>query len=167
MPTQVAEPGSQGAALASQAAAQASVTDAVSNPTAQAITGATAGVASTTPGAIGVTVGQNIGFSAAGNISTQTPELPGIAWLVTFCYQGLKHSRFVNQDRAKWWLLPVLAFIIGFGLFWLTVPNHDIFLAAAQALKNTGLAAVNAATNYHTAKPLGIFSSAAEMGEPA
>lgn len=155
----------QAAALDTQVAAQSAVTESVSNPTAQAVMGTAAGMASTTPGAIGVTVGQNVGFSAVGSAATGTPELPGIAWLVTFLYQGVKHSRFVNQDRDKWWILPVLALLVGFGLFWLLTPGHDVLLSLAQAIKNAGLAAVNAATNYHTAKPLGIFSSAAEMEE--
>lgn len=154
----------QSSAQATQGAAQAAVVDSVANPTqtTQTVVGTTAGMAATTPGALGITAAQNAGFSAVGNMATQTPELPGIAWLVTFAYQGTKNLKFIDQDHHKWFILPLLAFAFGFGLFMLET-HGDVFAALAQAIKNCGLAGVCAATNYQTAKPLGIFLPAADI----
>lgn len=103
-------------------------------------------------------------FAGINNVTTDTPEATALSWLVTFWYQGLKHSRHINQDNAKWLLLPFIAFIVGAFAYWALLPNHDILQALGKALVNSGNTAVNAIANYHSTKPLGWFSSAAEMG---
>ena len=46
-------------------------------------------------------------------------ELPSIAWATTLIFQGAKHSRFIDQDRAKWWILLLISAAVGYGICYL------------------------------------------------
>jgi hypothetical protein len=146
-----------------EAAGQDAVTAGTQTPRAQTVAGTIQAAYQTTPGALGTTVGQNLAFAGVNNVTTDTPEATALSWLVTFWFQGLKHSKHVNQDHAKWFILPLIAFVVGAFAYWAITPDHDFFRALGKALVNCGNTAVNAIANYHSTKPLGWFSSAAEM----
>lgn len=143
-------------------ATQVASAQAMNTSPAQAIGGTVATVAATPAGAAGVTLASNAGFAALGSNITGTPELPAIAWVVTFLFQGIKHISWIDQDKHKWIILPVMALLVGLGLFMLET-HGDVWTSAAKAVQNAGLAAVNALTNYHHMKPMGIFDSAEEV----
>lgn len=145
-----------------QTVTQVASAQAMNTPPAQAIGGTIATVTATPAGAAGATLASNAGFAALGSNVTGTPELPAIAWIVTFFYQGIKNISWIDQDKHKWIILPLLALLIGLGLFLLET-HGDIWTSAAKAIQNAGLAAVNAATNYKQMKPMGIFNSAEEV----
>lgn len=129
---------------------------------AQAVSGTIAAVTQTTPGALATTTAHNAAFAGIDNLTTGTPETAALSWLVTFWYQGLKHNPHIHQNNHKWFLLPLMAIIVGFFVF--SILAHDPLIGIARAIQNAGLMAVNAMANYHSAKPLGWFTPAAEMG---
>lgn len=142
-----------------QTSATASVQQGANLPSAQRVGGAIATATATPVGAAGATAGQNLAFSTVGSVATQAPEVSALSWLVTFGYQGIKRLPFVDQNRDQWWILPVLAFLVGLGIWFLT-SQGDWLIALSKALSNTGLMAFNAAMNYQTAKPLHILTPA-------
>lgn len=146
-----------------EAAAEAAVEAGTQTPRAQTLAGSLQAAYQTTPGALTTTVTQNAAFAGINNITTNTPEATALSWLVTFWYQGLKHSKHVNQDKAKWIILPLIAIIVGVFAYWAISPDHDFFAALGKAILNAGNTAVNAIANYHSTKPLGWFNSADEM----
>ena len=160
MPFTGVPPLTQGAATATTGAAQEAVAASVVNPTGatQTVLGTTAGLAQTTPGAIvttTATTGASMGFGAF----TDLNELTSIAWATTFIFQGIKHWKWVQQDRWKWWLLPLIAVVAGYGICYVT-SHGDVWVAAAKAVRGGPIGAYNAMLNYSNAKPMGWFSSA-------
>lgn len=145
-----------------EAAAQQAVAAGTHTSPAQTLAGTLQTAAQTTPGALVTTTGHNVAFAGIGNVATDDPGIPAFAWVVTLIVQGAKNSRFINQDRHKWLLIPMLAFVVLVAYFALS-SHGDWFTTLANATKNTGLVAANAIANYHTVKPLGWFQSAAEM----
>lgn len=150
-------------ATAVEAAAAESVATGTHTPQAQTIAGTIQAAYQTTPGALTATVTQNAAFAGINNITTNTPEATALSWLVTFWYQGLKKSKHIDQDETKWILIPLIALIVGVFAYWALIPNHDLTVALGKALVNSGTTAINAMMNYHSTKPLGIFTSAEEM----
>ena len=153
-PTLGGVPGSDAQAVANEAVKQGVTTSA-----AQSVGGTVATVGATPVGATGVTVAQNLGFSAVGNVATNSPEIPGLAWIVTFLFQGVKRVSWINQNTAKWFLLPLFGFLVACAVYWLT-NDGNVGLAIARAIQNCGLVAVNAVTNYKTLAPLGVLGPA-------
>lgn len=146
-----------------QGVTQAAVVATVSNPTpkTQTFLGSVQGAGQTTLGAGTATVAttaQSVGIGVA----TDIPELASISWGVTVLYQGVKHWGWVDQDRHKWFWLLFLAVVVGLGMCYLT-SHGDIWLSAAKAARGAPLAVKDALLNYHLSKPLGLFSSAAEI----
>lgn len=157
------QPLTQAAANEAQASAQAAVVAAVDQPTqtTKTVVGTLQAAAQTAPGAAGGTVALT-GASTGIGVVSDLPELAGAAWLVTFAFQGIKHHRWVNQDRDKWWILPALSALVILGIAYL-MGHGDWWTAAAHAARGCGICGANSALNYHTIKPLGIFSSAADI----
>lgn len=143
-------------------AAADAVRSGVTSSAAQSIGGSVATVAATPVGAVGTTLAHNGGFSALGNLATDSPEVPGLAWIVTFLYQGIKHHPKIDQNRMQWFLLPALGFLVGVIVF-LLVSDGQWGRAVAKGIQNCGIIAANAATNYRTIQPLGILGPAADM----
>lgn len=157
------QPLTQAAANDAQASAQAAVVAAVDEPTTttKTVVGTLQAASQTAPGAVGTSLAVT-GASTGVGVVSDLPELAGAAWLVTFAFQGIKHHRWVNQDRDKWWILPVLSALALLGIGYL-MAHGDLWTAAAHAARGCGMCGYNAAMNYHTVKPLGIFSSAADI----
>lgn len=125
---------------------------------AQRIGGTVATVTGTGAGAVGTTLLQNGGFAALSSVTTGSPEVAGLSWIATFAFEGAKKSRFINQDRDQWWLLPALGLIIGV-IVWSLVSDGQYAHAVSKAIQNCGLMGINAATNFKTIKPLLIMGS--------
>lgn len=145
-----------------EAVASGSLTD-----RAKTIAGSIQAAATTTPGALGTTITHNAAFAGIDNLTTNEPATAALSWLVTFWYQGIKHSPHINQDRAKWFLVPLMAIFVGFFTWWAITPGHDPLMAIGKALENAGVMAANAIANYHSTRPLGWFESAADMNAVA
>lgn len=146
-----------------EAAAQDALVAGVASQPAQNIAGTIQAASQTTPGAITTTVAQNGAFAGINAVSTHSPEAVGVSWIVTLWYQGLKHNPRINQDSQKWFWLLLIAFVFGTLTYWALLPDHDIVQALGKAMSNSGITAANAIANYHTAKPLNWFGSAAEV----
>lgn len=160
-PSSALPKGTLAQAAQTQEATVAAVQSGVQTTAAQTLSGTLQTAASTTPGAL-VTTTAVTGASTGVGVIQDIPELPAIAWLTTFAYQWVKHSKHVDQDKdAVIWLL-VLSLMFGLILCWLT-SHGDLWLTGGKALRACGQAAFNAATNYKMAKPLGIFSSADDL----
>lgn len=158
-------PLTQAAANDSQASAQAAVIAATDQPTetTRTVVGTMQAASQTAPGAAGsslVVTGASTGIGAVSDL----PELSGASWIVTFLFQGIKHHRWINQDRDKWWILPLLSALVLMGIAYL-MAHGDLWTAAAHAARGCGMCGANSAMNYHTIKPLGIFSSAADIAQ--
>ena len=163
MPFTGVEPNTLGAAVATEGAAQEAVASAVVNPTAttQTVLGSAAGLGQTRPGALVATT-VTTGASTGIGMAVDLVELPSIAWATCLIFQGAKHISWVHQDHWKWWILPLIALVVGYGICYLTA-HGDVWLAGAKAARGAPLGAYNAMLNYSSVKPLGIFSSAEEM----
>lgn len=157
------QPLTQAAANDAQASAQAAVVAAVDQPTTATKTavGTLQAASQTAPGATGGTIALTGAATGIGAVS-DLPELSGAAWIVTFLFQGIKHHHLVDQDRDKWWILPLLSALVILGIAYL-IGHGDWWTAAAHAARGCGLCGANSALNYQTIRPLGVFSSAADI----
>lgn len=167
MPATAAPPLTKAAADEMQATAQGAVVQALEQPTQQTRTfvGTLQGAAQTVPGAIGTgsaTTAVGLGVGAF----TDLNELAPSAYAGMFLYQGIKHWNRVNQDHAKWWLLPLICAVIGFIIvFFMT--RGDLWEAGSHCMRSCWMAAYQAMLQYHSSKPLGVFSSAADIADVA
>lgn len=136
--------------------------DAVSNPTptAQTFIGGIQSAAQTVPGAIATTT-TNTGVSLGIGSWADLPEMLPSMFAAMFLYQGLKHWKKVDQDRFKWFLLPLLAMIAAFVIVYFGT-HGDVWEAAAHCVKTCWIAGYQAMLQYGASKPFGIFSSAAD-----
>lgn len=160
-----APPLTQSAAQATQGAAQESVYNAVANPTptAQSFVGGLQGASQTIPGAVVVT-GANAGFSAGLGTFADLPEMMPTMFGTLFLYQGVKHIPFLNQDKAKWLLLPLLAAIVAFVIVYFG-SHGDVWEAAAHCLKTCWVSGYQAMLQFHLGKPFGMLSSASDPSD--
>jgi hypothetical protein len=146
-----------------ETAAREAVISGTQTPRAQTIAGTIQAAAQTTPGALTTTAAQNGAFAGINGMTTGSPETTALSWLVTFWFQGLKASPKINQNQAKWFLLPLLAILIGFFVWWAVSPDHNPLMALGKAVQNAGLMAANAIANYKTTRPLGWFEPAQDV----
>lgn len=126
-----------------QPAVQAAVTDAaINNPTAQTVGGTIASAANTPVGGTALMVGTNLGTATVGNAAIGAPEIPGLAWMVTWLVQALKqHSRFNQQNVA---LMTIVLIVLSIAVCYL-VWNGDIH----KVVSGAGMVAWQAQQNYH------------------